>query len=125
MISSSFERLPTCLQREIYKLATYNPFRKTKLIERFTPMYGVCEIRETATFPDGTYYKIQAFWKTDINGNNATLNHIYVHRYNACTIECVMTYNTNKGKGRELEIREPMLSKYIHDLVDVYRSRTT
>ena len=115
MISKEFQRLPTSLQRHIYKLATYNPFRETELIERWMAPYAIVEVRATRD------YKIQASWETDKDGNNAILHHIYVHRFTDDSeyLEPIMIYRPKT----KVEILDKSQSEYLYDLIAIYRNR--
>jgi hypothetical protein len=119
MISTDFNRLPTTLQCHIFKLATYNPFRKSELIERWTVPYGgIVELRITPKSANGRYYVIRASWETD------SLHHIYIHRFigDETYMEPVLIYRP-KADVRPLEIIDRTVSEAIYELINVYRDR--
>lgn len=117
-IATEFARLPNDLQREIYKTATYNPFKEARMVERWETGSAICEIRETPVTYNGDYYRIQTSWNTSTENNEVELYHIYIFRYTPNGILCLMTLLKD-----ELKIFEWQLLSSIQDLVSAYKAR--
>ena len=115
-IAGEFARLPNDLQRAIYKMATHNPFKPIKSVEREYTDTTMFEFRQTPTYENNIFYTIQATW--DMRKPQPTIRDMYVHRYTPCTIECIMSLGEHKT-----DIRVWQLEPYLLDLIAAYRAR--
>lgn len=121
MIATEFKQLPNELQRRICNMATYNPFRISRSIEKIVSSDGVYEVRETPITPSGTCFRISSSWLMCLNKNiELKFIHIRLHDQISNTTQRVMTFNSG-----DLEVSHPGLAEYIPSLMEAYESRAS